>query len=610
MTTGGLQYAMSIIDKNFGVGIGKAKKETEGLDKATNKANTDIKKLGDDGQKSMSGLGDSIKNVSVAMAGMFVINKLIDFGGHISEVTDKAEKLNTQFGLNFGSSGAKNLEMVDKRAKELNLSVESNRTGFIGMSTAMNGTKIHGKNLMDIYEGVAVSSSVMKLSGKDNEAMLESFGTVAKKRLVDFAGFKSEFGSKIPGALKIAADSMGVTENKLKTMMDKGEVSADKFLPKFANQLKTTFQEGLPAAANSMQAAMNKKENALTGFWEKASSLFGSGIAELISTGAGLIDWFGDFMTTLKPVGIALWNVVLAVKPLWDSLGGLISQFGSVEGNTGTLTTILNGAAVIIEVLANGIGTLIDIIAPLLPYMIAWDIAMWAINFAMTANPIAIVIVAIIALIGIIKMAYEKLGWFRGSIMAAWEAIKGFAGAIKDYVINRFKDMLSGITGIGRALMLFFQGDWKGAFEAGKKATGDLLGVNAGKKLIGDLGEVGKKSGQAYNKGLKEASNNNLKDKASKQALPKTDANSKFFDQYAAKTKTDGTIIPGADDKKKKSVSGGGGDSKHVTFNIQSFVKEMTIQTNALGSAPSDIKREMQKIFNELIADLEVRVNA
>jgi len=606
MTTGGLQYAMSLIDRNFGVGIGRARAQTQALDTATNRANTSVRQLGDDGKKSMVGLGDAVKSAAVAMAGMFAIDKLIDFGGHVAEVTDKAEKLNTQFGLNFGSAGAKNLEEVDKRAKELNLSVDSNRAGFIQMSTAMNGTKIQGKNLMDIYDGVAVASATMKLSGKDNEAMLESFGNVAKKRMVDFGGFQSEFGMKIPGAFKIAADSMGVTEKKLKEMMEKGEVSADKFLPKFANQIKTTFQEGLPEAANSMQAAMNKKENAITGFWEKVSALFAPGVAEMIGIGSRFIDWAGDLIVSLEPVGIAVWGIILALKPLWDSLGGLVSQFGFLNVGTSGFADILNGIAIVVEVLATGIGFFIDLIAPLTPYLLGIVGAFWLLNFAMTANPIGIWIVAIVALIGIIKMAYEKVGWFRGSIMAAWEAIKGFAGAIKDYVINRFKDMLSGITGIGKAILLFFQGDWKGAFEAGKKATADMLGVNAGKKLISDLGDVGKKSGQAYNKGLKEAANNNLKAKKAKEDAPKVDANGKFFDQYAAKTKSDGTIVP----EKKKSVSGGGGDSKHVTFNIASFVKEMTIQTNALGSAPADIKREMQKIFNEIIADLEVRVNA
>jgi tape measure domain-containing protein len=610
MTTGGLQYAMSLIDKNFGVGIGKAKKETEGLDKATNKANTNVKKLGDDGKKSMAGLGESVKKVGGAMIGFFAINKLIDFGTEIADVTNKTEQMQTSMGLNFGSAGAKNLEMVDKRAKELNLSIESNRSGFLKMSESMNGTNIHGKNLMAIYDGVAVASSVMRLSGKDNEAMLESFGNVAKKGIVDFGGFQSEFGDKIPGAFKIAANSMGVTEKKLKQMMDDGKVNADKFLPRFANQLKTTFQDGLPAAANSMQGAMNKKENALTGFWEKMSEMFGPGIAKLISGGAGFINWFTELVVALDPVWSAFVNIWDALQPLWDSLAGVASQFGSVEGSTGTLTTILNGAAVIVGILASGIGTLIDWIAPLIPYIAIWEIAIWGINLALAANPIGVVIFAIVALIGIITMAYQKVGWFRGSIMAAWEAIKGFAIAIKDYVINRFKEILTGITGIGKAILLFFEGDFQGAWEAGKKATGDLMGIGSKSKLIDDLKGVGKKSGEAYNKGLAEAAQNNLKDKTAKKekGVP-GDANSKFFDQYAKNTKTDGTIIPG-EDKKKKSVSGGGGDSKHVTFNIHSFVDKMTIATNNLGGSPADIKREMQKIFNEIVSDLEVRVNA
>jgi tape measure domain-containing protein len=611
MTTGGLQYAMSLIDKNFGVGIGRAKKETEGLDKATNKANASIKKLGSEGKKEMAGLSDTVKSVGSSMAAFFAINKLIDFGGEIAQVTDKTEKLQTSFGLNFGSAGAKSLEAIDKRSKELNLSVESNRSGFIKMSQAMNGTNIHGKNLMGIYEGVAVSSAVMKLSGKDNEAMLESFGDVAKKRIVDFGGFQSEFGDKIPGAFKIAANSMGVTEGKLKEMMDKGQVNADKFLPKFAGQMKKTFEEGLPAAANSMQAAMNKKENALTGFMEKMSTLFGPGINKLISSGAGIIDWFGNLIMGLQPVWDAFGNIWNALQPLWDALGGLASQFGDVGSTGNALASVLNGIAVVVEIFANGIGFLINLVAPLIPYLVVWEAAIWAINIALKANYIGAIIMGIIALIGVVVMAYQKVGWFRGSIMAAWEAIKGFSSAIKNYVINRFMEILSGITGIGKAILLFFKGDWDGAWKAGTKATTDLFGMESSNKLVNDLKETGVKSGKAYNKGLAEATQNNIKSKNDKKAVgvDTATANNKFFDNYAKNTKTDRTIIPG-DDKKKKGVAGGGqNDGKHITFNIHSFVDKMTIATNNLGSTPEAIKREMQKIFNEIVADLEVRVN-
>ena len=57
-----------------------------------------------------------------------------------------------------------------------------------------------------------------------------------------------------------------------------------------------------------------------------------------------------------------------------------------------------------------------------------------------------------------------------------------------------------------------------------------------------------------------------------------------------------------------QSLSGGGGKTeKHTTFNIQSFVKEMTISVQSLKESPQDIKREMNKIFQEWVADLELR---
>lgn len=610
MKTGGLKYAMELIDKNFGVGIGKAKKYTDDLDKATNKTNADVKKLGAEGEKSINGLGNSVKKVGSAMAALFAFDKAVEFGKEIADVTDKSQKLQTNLGLNLGASGAKSLEQVDKRAKELNLSIESNRIGFASMTQAMNGTKISGKSIMDIYDGVAVASASMLLSGKDNEALLNSFGATAKKRIVDFSGFQSEFGDKIPGAFAIAAKSMGVTENALKKMMDDGKVNADAFLPAFANQIKTTFQDGLPAAANSMQASMNKKENALTGFWEKATKLFGPGISNLLSSGAKFINWFGDLLVKMEPVGIAIWNIIIALQPLWDALGNIISQFGTLDGTTSTLTTVLNGAAFIVKALATGFGFFINLIAPLAPWIVGIIALQWAWNIAMAANPVGVVVLAIIALIGVIVMAYEKIGWFRGAIMASWEAIKGFAIAIKNYVINTIVDMAQGIFGIGKTLFLFFKGDWKGALETGKKAVGDLIGIDSKKKLISDLKQTGVEAGSAYSKGMKEAANNNVIKKKEKAITPTLDANSKFFNEFAKNTKSDGSIIPGADAKKQKAVAGGGNDSKHITFNIHSFVDKMTINaSNALGVTSADIKRELNKIFLETISDLEVRVN-
>src|SRR5690606_28965436 len=103
-------------------------------------------------------------------------------------------------------------------------------------------------------------------------------------------------------------------------------------------------------------------------------------------------------------------------------------------------------------------GTIINILNPILPLLAAVAVGWWAINVAMYANPIGLIIAAVVALIGVITYAWNRVGWFRGGIMAAWEAIKGFGKAIKEAVIVRFKEMLAGISGIAKAIKLIFQG--------------------------------------------------------------------------------------------------------------------------------------------------------
>lgn len=608
MMSGGLKYAIELIDKNFGVGIKKAKEETKDLDKAVNTTNADIKKLGSEGKGQMGGLGSAIKGVGIAMAALQIANYAIDAGKALIEVTDKLVKLKTSLALNSGQEGGKNLEYVTQRSKELNVDLEASKTGFENMSKSMQGTNIQGKGLRDIYDGVGVASAVMKSNGKDTEAMLDSFGNVAQKRLVTFDDFKSQFADKIPGAMHIASKAMGVSENKLKTMMDNGKVNADKFLPLFAKQIKTTFEEGLPAAANSMQAAMNKKTNAIIGFQEKASALFGPGLKDIVNGGAVFVDWLSGLLPYFIPIKEGFTSIIIALSPIFDALKNVVSQFVSVEGNAGTLGAVLQGIAIVIEIFAYGIGFLIELVAPLIPYIVGLEVAIWALNIALNANPIGIVIMRIVAFIGAIVYAYNKIGWFRGAIMATWEAIKGFAKGIKDYVINNIKEMLNGIVGIGKALYLFFKGDWEGAWKTGKQAAGNLMGLDAKKKLIDDLKQVGKKSGEAYHKGVSEVAAAKLKDKTDAKAKATVDG--KSLENISGKLKSDNSIVPGADKKKVAGNGGGREGDKHITFNIASFVKEMTISTNALGMNPGEIKKQMQSIFNEIVADLEVRVNA
>ena len=173
-------------------------------------------------------------------------------------------------------------------------------------------------------------------------------------------------------------------------------------------------------------------------------------------------------------------------------------------------------------------------------------------------NPISLVIILIAGLIAIVWALWNKFEGFRGVIMGVWEVIKGFGTAIKDYVINRFKELLSGITGIGQALLAFFSGDFKKAWEVGKKAASDLIGVDSKKKLVEDGINAAKKFNEGYNKGVKMGA----PEVVQKTANPKSNAErakqerSSVFDTLG-NAKGKGTAGDKTKDKASGTISGG-----------------------------------------------------
>lgn len=56
--------------------------------------------------------------------------------------------------------------------------------------------------------------------------------------------------------------------------------------------------------------------------------------------------------------------------------------------------------------------------------LLAWTAAQWLLNVAMSANPFALIVIAIIALVAAIVIAYKKSETFRAIVTAVWNAIK------------------------------------------------------------------------------------------------------------------------------------------------------------------------------------------
>ncbi len=80
--------------------------------------------------------------------------------------------------------------------------------------------------------------------------------------------------------------------------------------------------------------------------------------------------------------------------------------------------------------------------------------AQWALNAAMSANPIALVVIAVVALAAGLLLAYKKSETFRNIVTGAFNAVRGAAVATFNWIKHNWPLLLAIITGpIGLAVL-------------------------------------------------------------------------------------------------------------------------------------------------------------
>jgi len=168
---------------------------------------------------------------------------------------------------------------------------------------------------------------------------------------------------------------------------------------------------------------------------------------------------------------------------LADLESSFANTFGSIVANANELSGVTTVIASMIPI----VSTLSKVSWVQTAASKAAAAGQWLWNAALSANPIGLVIAGVAALVAGVVWAWNEFEGFRMAVMGVWEVMKLFGQVIQDLVIQRIKGMLSGITGLGSALMKFFTGDWQGAWEAGKQAVTDLSGIEAGSEALDKL---------------------------------------------------------------------------------------------------------------------------
>jgi murein DD-endopeptidase MepM/ murein hydrolase activator NlpD len=397
------------------------------------------------GKKFAGGMASHIKGIAVGFAGAFAATKGIQFfQDSIQEASDLNESLNA-VKVTYG----KNAEAVNRLGEEAARSLGLSKTEFNALSVrfsnfattvAGNGGDVVG-TLDDLTTRASDFASVMNLDVKEAAELFQS-GLAGETEPLRAYGIDlsaaavgnhavatgiAESANEMTEAQKVQARYSLLMKSTAKTAGDFANTSDS-----LANRQRIVKAEMANAKAEIGTALMPAMEGlarltqtqlvpAVRTFGQWMST---TGVPKLQQLGG----WVRDNGSWLGKLAIAVGGAVVA----WKAYQGVTAaiSFARTAISIGAQTTawIANTASVV----ANRIALVASRVAmfAVRSAVMAWTAAQWALNVALNANPIGIVVMAIAALVAIVVLLWNKNEGFRNFIIGAWQKIKAVAEVV------------------------------------------------------------------------------------------------------------------------------------------------------------------------------------
>ena len=272
---------------------GKLRAETDLAIAKTQKLGDETKEAGDKAASASAGT-DKLVTALKALAASVVFKEFVD-------ANIELEKFTRAMTLIKGSSdaAAEEFQYLSTLTRTLGISLFDAADAYVSLSAATKGTALEGAQTREIFEAVSVAMSSLGKSGQDTQSALLAITQIVSKGKVSMEELRGQLGERLPGAMQIAAEAMGVTTAELEKLV-KGGISAEDFLPRFSAALKKTFGDVQPIEGFQQSLQRLKQTTDETyiqigkaGAFDLLTDVLKAAAAGLVTATAGL-QFFGE----------------------------------------------------------------------------------------------------------------------------------------------------------------------------------------------------------------------------------------------------------------------------------------------------------------------------
>lgn len=414
---GSVVWNLDIDNSKFNSKLKQASSDIGGLEKTSNTTSKNSNKA----FESIAKVGLAGIAAAAVAAGAIIAKNL---GNAIKrvDILNNFPKIMENLGYETKDS-AKALDQLDKGVRGLPTSLDT-------IASAMQNIAPSTKSLQEATDLTLALNNALIAGGKPADlqaSAMEQFSQAIAKGKPDMMEWRS-LATAMPGQMKQLANSLGY--DQWQTMAD-AVTNGDLAFSDVTDAIVNLNKKGLGKFPSFADQAKNSAGGLQTGM-ANLNTAVSRGIAKVIeSIGSEKIS--GAFSSIGKSLETALTNFAGFV----DFIIRNQAIFGPIITAVGTIIGLLTAWFVATKVLAAGQAIL---------------------NAVMAANPIGLIIIAIVGLIAGIVYLWKNVEGFRNFFIKAWELISGAVSAFWDFLKNAFKAGLDWIKRNWLNIIMFLGG--------------------------------------------------------------------------------------------------------------------------------------------------------